>query len=162
MQLSHEKRQLLQDELARLYKLHGKLAPDILVEEAANPNHPLHDGFGWEWNDERAAHLQRLDHARRLISSVKYEVIHERKILAVPVYIHDPRAEGQGYVELKAIKNEKAVALDALKTEISRSLRYIERAQGIAGELELDAELRERLRVAGVYLEEVTNLASVA
>lgn len=160
--LSHEKRQVLARELAKLYKKHGALAPDVLVKAASKASHPLHEGFGWTWDDKKAAHLQRLDHARRLISSVKYDVVHERQMLAAPVYVHDPRAEGQGYTQLESIKDDKAVAIDALKTEISRALRYIERARGIAGELGLSDELRTRLETAGVHLLEVDTLASVA
>lgn len=155
MKLSHEKRELLATELAKLYKKHGNLAAEALVKAAAKPRHPLHEGFGWVWDDAKAANIQRLDHARRLIASVKYEVIHETQILAVPVYIHDPRSEGQGYVELESIKDDRAVAVDALKTEISRALRYIERARAIANELELNSELRDRLAAAGVHLAEV-------
>ena len=162
MKLSHEKRQVLQDELAKLYKKHGSLAADVLLKAASKSSHPLHEGFGWIWDDKKAAHTQRLNHARQLISSVKYEVIHERKMLAAPVYIHDPRAEGQGYTRLDSIKDDQAVALDALKTEISRAVRYIERAQAIAGELELDEELKARLETAGIVLIELTELASVA
>jgi hypothetical protein len=155
VKLSHEKRQTLEAELAKLYEKHGHLAADVLVKAASKPRHPLHDGFGWVWDDVKAASIQRLDHARRLIASVRHDVIHETAMLAAPVYIHDPRAEGQGYVKLDSIKDDRAVAIDALKTEISRALRYIERARAIAGELELNSELRDRLAAAGVHLAEV-------
>ncbi|AHI61345.1 hypothetical protein I5H94_gp055 [Mycobacterium phage SwagPigglett] len=50
----------------------GVCAPETLVEEAADPNHPLHNAF--EWNDDAAAREHRKYQARKLIARVRIEV----------------------------------------------------------------------------------------
>lgn len=55
--------------LERLRAQHGKLTPEIVLDEAANPESPLHAAF--EWDDVKAAHERRIDMARRVITSIK-------------------------------------------------------------------------------------------
>ncbi|AKU45031.1 hypothetical protein QUICO_58 [Mycobacterium phage Quico] len=50
----------------------GVCAPETLVEEASDPNHPLHNAF--EWNDDAAAREHRKYQARKLIARVRIEV----------------------------------------------------------------------------------------
>lgn len=55
----------LRDHLQSIYDEHGKLTPKIVVDEARDPNHPLHNRF--EWDDGVAAEKYREDQARGLI-----------------------------------------------------------------------------------------------
>lgn len=57
------------DELELIREKYGKLTPSLVVQEASDPEHPLHDRFVWD--DATAAHRYRLDQARHLIISVE-------------------------------------------------------------------------------------------
>lgn len=58
----------LRDQLLAVREQHGRLTPSIVVEDAAEPTHPLHSCF--EWDDVVAGHAWRLEQARSLIQSV--------------------------------------------------------------------------------------------
>ena len=64
--LSQEERlKALQD----IERAAGRLTPEAVVEAARDPASPLHGWFTWD--DEAAAHMQRIYQARRLIASVQ-------------------------------------------------------------------------------------------
>lgn len=51
----------------------GTLTPGIVVEDAKNPDSPLHEVF--DWNNKSAAHKYRLVTARNLVRSIEVEII---------------------------------------------------------------------------------------
>ena len=53
------------EQLATIREEHGTLSPELLVEVASNPDHPLHDRF--EWDDAIAGHKWRLEQAGQLL-----------------------------------------------------------------------------------------------
>jgi hypothetical protein len=55
----------LRDHLQTIYDEHGKLTPKLVVDEARDPKHPLHNRF--EWDDGIAAERYREEQARGLI-----------------------------------------------------------------------------------------------
>lgn len=55
----------LRDQLQAIRDERGSLTPALVVEVAADPNHPLHNRF--EWDDSRAAHQWRLEQAGQLL-----------------------------------------------------------------------------------------------
>jgi hypothetical protein len=59
----------LRDVLLEIRVKRGSLTPEIVVEEAADPSHPLHTRF--EWNDTEAARKYRISQAASLLR-VKY------------------------------------------------------------------------------------------
>lgn len=59
----------LRDHLQSIYDDHRKLTPAIVVDEARNPEHPLHDRF--EWDDSAAGEKWRHHQAHELITSVR-------------------------------------------------------------------------------------------
>jgi hypothetical protein len=59
----------LRDQLTAIYQEHDRLTPDLVVEAATPPDHPLHDRF--EWNDKLAGHEYRKVQAAELIRKVK-------------------------------------------------------------------------------------------
>lgn len=59
----------LRDQLQNIYNQHGQLTPALVVEEARDEQHPLHDRF--EWNDATAGEAWRRQQAHELIRSVK-------------------------------------------------------------------------------------------
>lgn len=84
--------------LKLVYEKHGKLTPDFVLQEAADPSHPLHKLF--EWDNQRAAHEHRLHQAYQLIRASKFVVtLHEQKDrppqkVVVREYIAERRGEG--------------------------------------------------------------------
>jgi len=67
------KAQAVGEEIDKIkYENNGILKPRFVIEAAKNSNNPLHEMF--EWNDEKAAELQRLQFARGIISSLVIEV----------------------------------------------------------------------------------------
>lgn len=59
----------LRDQLQSIYDEHGKLTPQLVLDEARRPEHPLHDRF--DWNDATAGEAWRHEQAHRLIRSVR-------------------------------------------------------------------------------------------
>lgn len=59
----------LRDHLQALYDRHGQLTPALVVDEARDPAHPLHNRF--EWDDSKAGEAWRRSQAQELIRSVK-------------------------------------------------------------------------------------------
>lgn len=55
--------------LEAILRKRGDLTPEIVVDEASDPDHELHECF--EWDEPAAAHEYRLVQAERLIRSVK-------------------------------------------------------------------------------------------
>lgn len=59
----------LRDQLQSIYDQRGKLTPELVVDEARDPEHPLHVRF--EWDDSTAGEKWRHYQAHELITSVK-------------------------------------------------------------------------------------------
>lgn len=55
----------------------GELTPEDVLNDARNPNSPLHSYF--EWDDSAAAEQHRLNQARGLIRAVVAVYVHEEK-----------------------------------------------------------------------------------
>lgn len=60
-----ELRELIQG----VYDANGRLTPELVLDTARDPGHPLHSRF--EWDDSVAAERHRRDQAHRLIRSVR-------------------------------------------------------------------------------------------
>jgi len=59
-------------ELEKIYKRHKVVTVEVVLSEAAKPNHPLHAYF--EWDDEAAARKYRTVQAYSLIMASKFVV----------------------------------------------------------------------------------------
>jgi hypothetical protein len=57
----------------------GNLLPQELVEAARPANSPLHDAF--EWDDQLAAEMQRLDRARFILRSIQCTVVTPPRVM---------------------------------------------------------------------------------
>ncbi len=125
----------------------GILAPDDVVRDAHSESSPLHSYFTWD--NTEAAHQYRLEQARTLIRNVKVTVTTSSERIAAPYYIRDPRVASseQGYGSLAEIRDESAVASEALRYEFDRAIGSFERAVCIAGALGLSAQVDDLLRM---------------
>lgn len=59
----------LRGQLQDVYDQHGKLTPELVLDVARDPAHPLHSRF--EWDDVVAAEAYRREQAHEMIQSVK-------------------------------------------------------------------------------------------
>lgn len=59
----------LRDQLQSIYDQRGQLTPKLVVDEAREETHPLHDRF--EWDDSIGGEKWRLHQAHEMITSVK-------------------------------------------------------------------------------------------
>ena len=124
----------------------GRLTPDEVVRIASDPDNPLHEAF--DWDDASAAHQYRLDQARTMIRSVRFEVQVAEHTMVCPVYIHDPEADGQGYISVQRIKTHDDIAREALAREIDSIFSAAQRAAGLAAGLGLSREFAALDRAA--------------
>lgn len=133
------------DVLTDLENQSGQLSPELVVEEAASPDSPLHGYFLWD--DEAAGHAFRLEQARQLIRSVKVELITRKRTLNVVQYVHDERSQPKEtmYVRLADV-SEAGLTEATLEAEFQRIEGVVERARGIATRLDQASAFEARLR----------------
>lgn len=136
-----------------LERSQGRLTPDVVVDDARDPTSPLHDQF--EWKDDEAARLYRIDQARQLIRSVKIEVLVDKRSVSVPAYVHDPSdQQKRGYVETVSLQDDRARGIEAMKREFTRIEGLVTRSRDIATVLGLEDEFEAMLsNVIGVLTE---------
>lgn len=100
-------KEVVAQRLRDLYKQHGEITPEIVVEDARDKRSPLHEEAGFEWDIKKAAYNSWIEHARDLIANVEIEVAEEdHGTEFIPVYIRDPRKppQNQGYRSLEALR----------------------------------------------------------
>jgi hypothetical protein len=138
--LQIEKRRAIQKRLEELEQ-DGRLTPDDVVNEARNPDSPLHDQF--EWDLERAAMNTWIRQARELITSVKVQILTQSVVLHVPRYLRDPDTDKslQGYVAIPKLMTDKERAKRALLQEFERATQILSRAAEYAAALGFSGEI---------------------
>ena len=134
----------------------GKLTPEQVLQAAKDPESPLHDQFVWD--DQKAAHKQRLDTARHLIRSVKYFFKKETLVIKVPIYVRDPELEKkeQGYVDVRTIKSDDERRRDILIDEFKRVQGVFERATELAVYFKMEDRLEDMQRHLRVMVAELS------
>ena len=129
---------------ARLHDLErandGLLLPDVVVEDARREDSPLHDIF--EWDDAKAAHAHRLEVARQLIRSVRYEEKTTKTEISTPHYVHVTVAgQRSGYMSVDTVRDSDALSREVLGDEVKRAKAALERARNVADAIGLRSEL---------------------
>ena len=126
-----------------LEQKNGKLTPEIVVKDAQNAKSPLHNGAGFEWDDSKAAHIQRIAHARTLIANVRANITTTTENYSYVSYMRDPRAlpKEQGYVSVEKLRGDKKWAREAIDLEIKQVLARFERLREIAEPLGQQAQV---------------------
>jgi hypothetical protein len=102
----------IKDHIQQIYDDHGRLTPEIVVDEARSTSHPLHAHF--DWDDNSAAESWRREQARQLIRSVRiaYRKPSDGEQLSVRAF-HSIRSE-DGY----AYRPADEIIQDPLATKI--------------------------------------------
>lgn len=124
----------------------GRLTPNAVLEDAKDPDSPLHDSF--EWDDEKAAHAHRIEQARALITSVRVVQRTDKTAVRAVFYVRDPSAENdeQGYVSTSTLRSDQDMAREAVVAEFTRVADALRRAREIAKALDLGDEIEGLLR----------------
>jgi hypothetical protein len=123
-----------------LYKKHGTITADIVIEDAKKPESPLHDEF--EWDVKKAAMTAWRETARRLIRSVTIHTVVESHSIAVPRYVHAPKNYSeQSYTDTREVKTDRERAADLMRYEIQRLESIATRVRGIASVLGMEKEI---------------------
>lgn len=124
--------------ISALENIHGQLTPELVLDAALDPASPLHKAF--EWNDERAGHQYRIEQARALIRTVRYEYRTSKAVIHTVRYVHDSRAvRDSGYVNITRL-DEAGLADATVAAEVERVMALITRGRGIAGALGRESE----------------------
>jgi hypothetical protein len=111
---------IVSEVLEETYKRHGRLTPQIVLDEATPEDAPLHARF--EWDDQKAGHGYRLDQARSLIRTVKLRVIADevydvRKYVSIPAKADDPLAARSYVAADEMTPSEREFALRQMKID---------------------------------------------
>ena len=129
-------------ELTRLAtENHGRLTPDSVVDAAKDEASPLHGFF--EWDDDAAAHMFRVEQARHLIRSVRVDVTTSHHTVRVPAFVHDPECERgeQGYVSIRQVASDEDKAREVVVAEFSRAASALKRARAVAMALGIEDQI---------------------
>jgi len=119
----------------------GVLRPFDVVQDARQPDSPLHELF--EWDVEEAAQEHWMHTARRIIASVKVNITTETIVLKAPAYVRDPRLHGreQGYLETIKLRTEHEIAKEVLAGEVQSVISALRRARNVAAALDMESEI---------------------
>ena len=134
-----------EDTLAELTRLaaenNGLLTPDHVVDAARNNASPLHRWF--QWNNDAAAHMYRVEQARHLIRSVRVDVTTSHHTVRVPAFVCDPECERgeQGYIAIRGLANDADKARDVVVAEFARALSALNRARAVAEALGIEDQV---------------------
>lgn len=111
----------------------GLLQPQVVVNEAQNPESPLHSYF--DWDDSEAACKWRLEQARRLIR-VAVTIIHPDQTEPIRTYVSllDDRMTRAGYRSTVEVLNDKE-RRDAMLQQALRELAAFRKKYAVLSEL---------------------------
>lgn len=129
-------------ELTRLAKANaGRLTPDNVVDAAQDEASPLHQCF--EWDNDAAAHMFRVEQARHLIRSVRVDVTTSHHTVRVPAFVHDPECERgeQGYVSIRQLSSDEDKSREVVIAEFSRAASALRRARSVAMALGIEEQI---------------------
>lgn len=114
----------------------GEITPDMVWDDAQNPNSPLRLHPSFEWNEKAGWRKHNLQVARNLIASVDIVWQVNKVEIKLPRYTKDPNLprKTQGYMDVTQVKqrNDEDLARQIISQELGRTRQALERAQGYA------------------------------
>lgn len=148
-----KKREVITARLAEIEARDGTITPEAVIDDARDPESPLHAQFNWDV--EKAAREHWLDVARSLIKRYHVKITVHKHSVEVPRYVRDPRVpkDEQGYVATVRVKDDRELALDVLKDEAARIDRLLRRFLNLAEGFAVEHEAEEMLQRFGVILD---------
>lgn len=114
---------------------------DEIIEEAADPAHPLHEDF--EWDDTKAGHSWRKQQANAIKRSVEVISIIRGRAIQHVLYVRNPDAgHQQGSINVTTVEPRSAEAMRVLQMCVARIRSHIQTARSVAAVLGLEHELQ--------------------
>lgn len=131
----------------------GMLTPEAFVDVASHEGHVLHDLF--DWDDVACAHQHRLEQARKIIRSVRFETKVMKRTTAVPYYVslyqhgadRDETPKSPGYAATAEVKTNRDVAVAVVLAELERAQSLLMRASDLASALDVRVDLEVAIKV---------------
>jgi len=119
----------------------GVLRPFDVVQDARQPDSPLHQLFNWDI--EQAAQEHWMNTARKIIATVKVNITTDTIVLRAPAYVRDPRLHGkeQGYLETIKLRTEHEIAKEVLASEVQNVISALRRARNVAAAVDMEFEI---------------------
>lgn len=118
----------------------GRLTPAEVLEEARNPESPLHDQFTWD--DTEAAEKYRLGQASRLIVRLRVNVTVHSVPVRAPVYVRDPEVAGS-FRNIETVRSHEDASRAVIVDEMKRVTNAVRRAKTVAAALGLTEEISQ-------------------
>jgi hypothetical protein len=140
----HELKKAARDRIMELVAANnGRITPEQVVEDAKDPDSPLHAYF--EWDVELAAKQRWLDQARTLIRSVKIVTKTEKRTVVSVALVRDPSLDPsqQGYISVRKVQTDEDMAREVLLDSFQRAAAALDRARKLAAVFKMDAEVGE-------------------
>jgi hypothetical protein len=141
--------------------------PAAIVEDAADPESPLHK-FIWSETDEEAAHMRRLDLARRLTRAIHVKIIRANGEVLTRAFVHvriihavdDGKIIERGYARI-----DKAIVRPSLRAQMLEdalnALRSWETKYASLVELcDVAAQVRRAILVADKHIRPIPSPGS--
>jgi hypothetical protein len=122
----------LRSELTAIYRKHGELTPQSVVDEARPETAPLHSRF--EWDDSIAGEKYRIVQAQQLIRAVKIEYTdssgEKKKVRGFfPIRDVEENPEKAGYSPTEDIV-QNDICLKILLRQLERDIADLKRKYG--------------------------------
>lgn len=96
----------------------GSVTPTAVVEDARDPDHPLHRCFVWD--DSEAAERYRQQQARLLVNSIRVVVLKDDRPQQQTAWISvDVRETGKGYLPASVVMSDDDYRSQALAEALS-------------------------------------------
>lgn len=111
----------LREHLQSIYDQHQKLTPRLVVDEARDQGHPLHNRF--EWDDAVAGEKYRQSQAAELIRSVKVKYSVGDKAGEVRSWVSVARSDGHVYEPVEKVAEDdvsRRIVLRAMEREFNQ------------------------------------------
>jgi hypothetical protein len=124
--------------LDRLVRDHGVATPELLLDEARDPNSPAHDAFTWD--DSAAAVRWRIEEAKKLIRSIAI-VVESVEGPAPRAFLVVNRDGEDGYVPLAVVMADIDLARQVIERAKNEQAIWYRRHQ----------QLRHAAELAGVF-----------
>lgn len=138
------KQRAIRERLRQLEDESGFLDLELVIDDARDPNSPMHDQFTWDVN--QAAMERWKDQARAMIRSVRYTEQTTKVELDVSHYVSvSQKTERAGYMSLDSVRTQKDLSEDVFNEELKRARAALERARAVSDILGRRAELEQAI-----------------
>lgn len=127
------------------------ITPKMVVDDARNPESPLHDLF--DWDDAVAAERWRITQARVVLRRVSLVIVVQDLEVRTPMFVRNPDApvHEQSYIEVKSLEHDPARARRVITMEFARMESALRRMRTLATALDLLDDVDQLLlQVIGV------------